>query len=333
MFKLEELVKLLGGEYKGKTKEITGLAPFEFAKESELTFAADEKFLKRIAETKAKVVIVPPISGLPSDKEYIYVTKSPRELMPLILKFFKRETKAIINSREESSLVGENAKIGPNVYIGHDVKIGKNANIYPNVTILEGVTIGDNVTIYPGVTIREFCTIGNNVIIQPGAIIGSDGFGYVKVNGENIKIDQIGIVIIEDNVEIGANCTIDRGTIGNTIIKRGTKLDNLVHLAHNVIVGEQGFITAQVGIAGSTVVGNNVTLGGQSGIIGHLKVGNNITLAGKGVITSNTGDNETLSGYPAINLQDDLKIKIAMKKLPELLKRVKKLETLINKGE
>lgn len=333
MFKLEELVKLLGGEYKGKTKEISGLAPFEFAKESELTFAADEKFLKRIAETKAKVVIVPPISGLPSDKEYIYVTKSPRELMPLILKFFKRETKAIINSREESSLVGENAKIGPNVYIGHDVKIGKNANIYPNVTILEGVTIGDNVTIYPGVTIREFCTIGNNVIIQPGAIIGSDGFGYVKVNGENIKIDQIGIVIIEDNVEIGANCTIDRGTIGNTIIKRGTKLDNLVHLAHNVIVGEQGFITAQVGIAGSTVVGNNVTLGGQSGIIGHLKVGNNITLAGKGVITSNTGDNETLSGYPAINLQDDLKIKIAMKKLPELLKRVKKLETLINKGE
>lgn len=333
MFKLEELVKLLGGEYKGKTKEISGLAPFEFAKESELTFAADEKFLKRIAETKAKVVIVPPISGLPSDKEYIYVTKSPRELMPLILKFFKRETKAIINSREESSLVGENAKIGPNVYIGHDVKIGKNANIYPNVTILEGVTIGDNVTIYPGVTIREFCTIGNNVIIQPGAIIGSDGFGYVKVNGENIKIDQIGIVIIEDNVEIGANCTIDRGTIGNTIIKRGTKLDNLVHLAHNVIVGKQGFITAQVGIAGSTVVGNNVTLGGQSGIIGHLKVGNNITLAGKGVITSNTGDNETLSGYPAINLQDDLKIKIAMKKLPELLKRVKKLETLINKGE
>lgn len=333
MFKLEELVKLLGGEYKGKTKEISGLAPFEFAKESELTFAADEKFLKRIAETKAKVVIVPPISGLPSDKEYIYVTKSPRELMPLILKFFKRETKAIINSREESSLVGENAKIGPNVYIGHDVKIGKNANIYPNVTILEGVTIGDNVTIYPGVTIREFCTIGNNVIIQPGAIIGSDGFGYVKVNGENIKIDQIGIVIIEDNVEIGANCTIDRGTIGNTIIKRGTKLDNLVHLAHNVIVGEQGFITAQVGIAGSTVVGNNVTLGGQSGIIGHLKVGNNITLAGKGGITSNTGDNETLSGYPAINLQDDLKIKIAMKKLPELLKRVKKLETLINKGE
>lgn len=333
MFKLEEVVKLLGGEYKGKTKKISGLAPFEFAKESELTFAADEKFLKRIAETKAKVVIVPPISGLPSDKEYIYVTKSPRELMPLILKFFKRETKNITDSVEKSSLIGENSKIGPNVYIGHDVKIGKNANIYPNVTILEGVTIGDNITIYPGVTIREFCTIGNNVIIQPGAVIGSDGFGYVKVNGENIKVEQIGVVVIEDNVEIGANCAIDRGTIGNTIIKKGTKFDNLVHIAHNVVIGEQGLITGQVGIAGSTVVGDNVIMGGQSGIIGHLKVGNNVTLAGKGVITSNTSDNETLSGYPAINLQDDLKNKIALKKLPELLKRVKKLETLINKGE
>lgn len=333
MFKLDELVELLGGDYNGETKEISGLAPFEFAKETEITFAADEKFLKRIAETKAKVVIVPPVKGLPSDKEYIYVNKSPRELMPLILKFFKRETKAIINSIEQSSLIGENSKIGPNVYIGHDVKIGKNANIYPNVTILEGVIIGDNVTIYPGVTIREFCTIGNNVILQPGAVIGSDGFGYVKVNGENIKIDQIGIVVIEDNVEIGANCTIDRGTIGNTIIRKGTKLDNLIHLAHNVIVGQQGFITAQVGIAGSTVVGDNVTLGGQSGIIGHLKVGNNVTLAGKGVITSNIPDNETLSGYPAINLQDDLKNKVAIKKLPELLKRVKRLETLINKGE
>lgn len=333
MFKIEELVKLLGGDYNGTIKEISGLAPFEFAKETELTFAADEKFLKRIGETKAKVVIVPPVKGLPSDKEYIYVNKSPRELMPLILKFFKRDTKDIVNAIEESSTIGENSKIGPNVYIGHDVQIGKNANIYPNVSILEGVTIGDNVTIYPGVTIREFCKIGNDVIIQPGAVIGSDGFGYVKVNGENFKIEQIGIVIIEDNVEIGANCAIDRGTIGNTVIKRGTKLDNLVHLAHNVTVGEQGFITAQVGIAGSTVVGDNVTLGGQSGIIGHLKVGNNVSLAGKGVITSNTPDNQILSGHPAINLQDDLKNKVAIKKLPELLKRVKKLETLIDKGE
>lgn len=333
MFKLSELVELLGAKYEGNIDEVSGLAPFEFAKEDELTFAADEKFLKRLHETKAKVVIAPPINGLPNDKNYIFVTKNPRELMPIILKFFKKPTKFMEKAIEDSSSIGENAKIAPNVYIGHNVNIGKNATIYPNVTILEGVTIGDNVVIYSGVTIREFCSLGNGVILQPGAVIGSDGFGYVKVNGENIKIEQIGSVILEDNVEIGANVTIDRGTIGNTIVKKGTKVDNLVHLAHNVIIGEQGLIVAQVGVAGSTVVGKNVTLGGQTGVTGHIHIGDNVTVAAKAGVTNNVSDNETLSGYPAINLADDLKNKIAFKRLPELLKRVKKLETLTNKGE
>lgn len=326
MFKLSELVNLLGGKYDGEIDEVFGLAPFEFAKENEITFAADEKYIKKLHETKAKVVIVPPIEGLPKGKEYIFVNKSPRELMPLILKFFKRPTNFMEKSIEDSAFVGEGSKVAPNVYIGHHVKIGKNATIYPNVTILEGVEIGDNAIIYPGVTIREFCNIGNNVILQPGSVIGSDGFGYVKINGENIKIDQIGSVILEDNVEIGANVTIDRGAIGNTVVKKGTKIDNLVHLAHNVIVGEQGFIIAQVGVAGSTVIGNNVTLGGQAGITGHIKIGNNVTIAAKAGVTNDIKDNETLSGFPAINLSDDLKNKIALKKLPELLKRVKKLE-------
>lgn len=333
MFKIDELVKLLGAKYEGNVKEIEGLSPFEFAEENEITFAADEKYLKKIHETKAKVVIVPPVDGLPKDKDYIFVTKSPRELMPLILKFFKKPTKFMEKAIEDSAVIGENVKIAPNVYIGHNVTIGKNSVIYPNVTILEGVTIGENALIYPSVTIREFCSIGNNVILQPGAVIGSDGFGYVKVSGENFKIEQIGAVVLEDNVEIGANCAIDRGTIGNTVIKKGTKLDNLVHMAHNVIVGEQGFITGQVGIAGSATIGDNVTLGGQVGIVGHIHIGNNVTVAAKGGVTNNVGDNETLSGYPAINLKDDLKSKIAFKKLPELLKRVRNLEILSSKGE
>lgn len=333
MFKIDELVKQLGAKYIGEIKEIKGLAPFEFAEENELTFAADEKYLKKLNETKAKVVIVPPIDGLPKDKNYIIVNKSPRELMPIILKFFKRETKPFEKAIESSAKIFENVKIGPNSYIGHDVVIGKNSIIYPNVSILEGVTIGENVTIYSGVTVREFCVIGNNTIIQPGAVIGSDGFGYVKVAGENIKIEQIGTVIIEDNVEIGANTAIDRGTIGNTIVRRGTKIDNLVHLAHNVVVGEQGFLVAQIGVAGSTVIGNNVTIGGQAGITGHIRVGNNVTIAAKAGVTSNTKDGETLSGYPAINHSDDIKSKIALKKLPELLKRVKKIETLLSKGD
>lgn len=333
MFKIDQLVKVLGAKYEGNIQEISGLAPFEFATENEITFAADEKYLKNLHQTKAKVVIVPPIDGLPKDKNYIVVTKSPRELMPIILNFFKKPIKFMEKAIEDSAILGENIKIAPNVYIGHNVKIGKNATIYPNVTILEGVTIGENTIIYSGVTIREFCSIGNNVILQPGAVIGSDGFGYVKVNGENVKIEQIGAVVLEDNVEIGANCAIDRGTIGNTIIKRGTKLDNLVHLAHNVIVGEQGFVIAQVGVAGSTVIGNNVTLGGQAGVTGHVRIGDNVTVAAKGGVTNNIGNNETLSGFPAINLHDDLKNKIALKKLPELLKRVKRIENLINKGE
>lgn len=333
MFKIDELVKQLGATYNGSLKEVKGLAPFEFASESDLTFAADEKFLKRLNETKAKIIIVPPVEGLPKDKEYIFVNKSPRELMPIILNFFKRKTKSFEKTIESSSKIEENVKIGPNTYIGHDVEIGAGSIIYPNVSIMEGVKIGKNSVIQSGVTIREFCVIGDNVIIQPGAVIGSDGFGYVKVGGINVKIEQIGVVIIEDDVEIGGNCAIDRGTIGNTIIKKGTKLDNLVHIAHNVIVGEQGFIIAQVGIAGSTVIGDNITLGGQVGISGHITLGNNVTVGAKGGVTHSIKDNEILSGFPAINHADDLKVKISMKKLPELLKRVRKIESLLDKGE
>lgn len=333
MFKIKELAQLLDGKYDGHIEEITGLAPFEEATENELTFAADEKFLRKLNETNAKVVIVPPIEGLPKDKCYIIVNKSPRELMPIILEFFKRKTKVMEKMVEDSAKIGKNVVVAPNSYIGHDVIIGDNTFIYPNVTILEGVTIGDNVTIYPGATVREFCKIGNNVIIQPGAVIGSDGFGYVKVGGRNVKIEQIGIVVIEDNVEIGANTAIDRGTIGNTIIKNGTKLDNLIHMAHNVVVGEQGFITAQVGIAGSTKVGKNVTIAGQAGLVGHINIGDNVTIAAKAGVTHNVNDGEILSGYPAINHGDDVRNKIALKKLPELLKRVKKIENSLSKED
>ncbi len=329
MYSLIELSKLLNGTLSGDIKEVRGLAPFNLATEEDLTFASDEKFLKRLGETRAKVVLVPNIEGLPQGKTYIKVDKSPRELMPLLLNFFKRKTKKMEKMIEDSSKIGENTFISNNSYIGHDVEIGENGYIYPNVTILEGVKIGKNAIIYPGVTIREFVSIGDNVVIQPNAVIGSDGFGFVKVNGENMKIEQIGSVIIEDNVEIGACTTIDRGTIGDTIIKRGNKLDNLVHIAHNVMLGEQGFLTAQTGIAGSTVVGKNVVLGGQSGITGHITVGDNVTLGAKSAIVGNTEGNQTLSGYPAIDHKQELKSKIALKKLPDLIKRVKKLEGLL----
>lgn len=335
MYLIKELADLIGGQISGdETLKVKGLAPFDTAENNELTFAADQKFFKKLAETKAAVIIIPPLVEVPEDKTYIRVYKSPRELMPIILKFFEKEIKSIEKPIENSAKLHESVKVSPHVYIGHDVEIKEGTILYPNVTILEGVKIGKNCVLYPGVIIREFCEIGDNVIIQPGTVIGSDGFGYVKIEGKNVKIDQIGNVVIENDVEIGSNCSIDRGTIGKTIIKEGTKLDNLVHIAHNVVIGEQGLITAQAGIAGSAIIGKNIITGGQVGIAGHITVGDNVTLAAKSGVTGSIKGDQKLSGYPAINYNDDLKAKIAFKKLPSLIKRVAKLEKLLkSRGE
>lgn len=329
-YKLQDVADLLGGEIKGDINlEVSGLSPFFQAGETELTFAADEKFLKKISETKAKAVIVPPIPGLPEDKTYIVVNGNPRELMPKLLAFFKRKTRPMEKLIEDSATIGKNVSIAPNVYLGHDVVIGDNVVISPNTTICQGVKIGEGSVIHSNVTIREFCELGKRCIIQPGAVIGSDGFGYVKVDGKNQKIDQIGRVVMGDEVEIGANTTIDRGAIGDTIIKNYTKIDNLVQIAHNDIIGENCIIISQVGIAGSTEIGNNTTLAGQVGVSGHLKIGSNVIIGSKSGVSGNVKDNQILSGFPLVDHREDLKIKISMKKLPEIVKKVKLLEKMI----
>ncbi|MEG0730498.1 MAG: UDP-3-O-(3-hydroxymyristoyl)glucosamine N-acyltransferase, partial [Cetobacterium sp.] len=297
--------------------------------EDSLTFASDEKFLKKLNETKAKVVLVPNIDLPELLKTYIIFTENTIVLMPKLLNLFNKIFKKMEKMREDSAKIGDNVEIAPNVYIGHDVIIGDNVKIYPNSTIFEGAIIGEGTIIYSNVTIREFCQIGKRCVIQPGAVIGSDGFGFVKVNGNNTKIDQIGGVILEDEVEIGANTTIDRGAIGDTIIKKYTKIDNLVQIAHNDIIGENCLLISQVGIAGSVEVGNNTTLAGQVGVAGHLKIGSNVIVAAKSGIIGNIADNQILSGYPLVDHKEDLKIKASMKKLPELLKRVKDIEKKI----
>ncbi|MBC2856587.1 MAG: UDP-3-O-(3-hydroxymyristoyl)glucosamine N-acyltransferase [Cetobacterium sp.] len=329
-YKISDLANLLGCQVKGDLSlEVSGLAPFFQAQEDSLTFASDEKFLKKLNETKAKVVLVPNIDLPELGKTYLIVTENPRVLMPKLLNFFKKKVKKMEKMREDSAKIGDNVEIAPNVYIGHDVIIGDNVKIYPNSTIFEGAIIGEGTIIYSNVTIREFCQIGKRCVIQPGAVIGSDGFGFVKVNGNNTKIDQIGGVILEDEVEIGANTTIDRGAIGDTIIKKYTKIDNLVQIAHNDIIGENCLLISQVGIAGSVEVGNNTTLAGQVGVAGHLKIGSNVIVAAKSGIIGNIADNQILSGYPLVDHKEDLKIKASMKKLPELLKRVKDIEKKI----
>ncbi|MGL6064670.1 MAG: UDP-3-O-(3-hydroxymyristoyl)glucosamine N-acyltransferase [Fusobacteriaceae bacterium] len=328
-YKLIELITLLDCETKGDLSQetISGLAPFFQAQEESLTFASDEKFLKRLNETKAKAVIVPWGMELPENgKIYILVKENPRTLMPKILNFFKKPLKKMEKMIEDSCVIGEKCEIGPNVYLGHDTLIGNRVKIMPGAVICQGVKIGDDCIINPNVTIREFCTLGKGCIIQPGAVIGSDGFGYTKVDGINQKIDQIGAVVLEDYVEIGGNTTVDRGAIGDTVIKKHTKIDNLVQIAHNDIIGENCLIISHVAIAGSTEIGNNTILAGQVGVGGHLKIGNNVTIAAKSGVMANVEDNKVLSGYPLVEHREDMKIKIGMKKLPELLKKIKEIE-------
>ncbi len=328
MYKIKEIAKLINGEIFGDDSlEVSKLSPFFQSQSLDITFASDEKMLKKLNETEANVIIIPNIGEIPKDKTYIVVDKNPRNIMPILLNYFKRKTKKIEKQIEDSANISQLANVSNvNTYIGHDVEIGENTVIYPNVSILEGTKIGKNCTIYPNVTIREFTVIGDNVILQPGAVIGSDGFGFIKINGNNVKIEQIGNVIIEDDVEIGANTCVDRGAIGETIIKRGTKIDNLVQIAHNDIIGENCLIISQVGIAGSVEVGNNTTLAGQVGVAGHLKIGSNVLVGAKSGITNDVPDNTKMSGFPLKDHMEDLRIKMAMTKLPELLKRVKKIE-------
>ena len=331
-YKIADLVAILDCKVKGEisSEEVSGLTPFFQSKEDTVTFAENEKFLKKLHETKARFIIVPDIP-VPDDlgKTYLVVNGNPRELMPKILGFFKRKAKPFSKLIEDSAQFGENVNIAPNAYIGHDVVLGDNVTIYPNATIGEGVTIGDNTIIYSNAVVREFCKIGKNCVLNPGCIIGGDGFGFVKIGGNNTKIEQIGAVELEDFVEVGSNSTIDRGAIGNTIIKKYTKIDNLVQVAHNVIIGENSLIISQVGISGSTEIGNNVTLAGQSGVAGHVKIGNNVMIGGRGAVTGNVLDNQVLTGFPLVPLKDDLKIRASLKKLPEALKKIKELEKLI----
>ena len=333
MYNIKKISNLINGTIIGEDDlEFSKLSPFFEADEEDITFAADESMLKNILATKAKAVIVPKMEEFPSGKTYIVLEQNPRNVLPVLLNFFKVVTKKAEKQIEDSAEIGENVTIGLNSYIGHDVKIGENTVIYPNVTILEGTQIGKNCIIYPNAVVREFCILGDDVILQPGSVIGADGFGFIKdKNGNNIKIEQIGNVIIEDNVEIGANSCVDRGAIGSTKVKKGTKIDNLVHIAHNDIIGENCFIIALTGISGSVEVGNNTILAGQVGVAGHLKIGSNVVVAAKSGITNDIPDNSKMSGYPLRPHMEDLRIKMSMGKIPNLIKKIKELEKLVKK--
>ena len=223
-------------------------------------------------------------------------------------------------------VMGEDITVYPGAYIGDGARLGDRVILYPGVILYEGVELGDDVTLHSNVSIREKCRIGNRVTIHCGTVIGSDGFGYVPDGSGWYKIPQIGIVVIEDDVEIGANTTIDRAALDVTLIRQGTKIDNLVQIAHNCIIGENCMIVSQAGIAGSTRLGKHVTLAGQVGVVGHVEIGDNVMVGGKSGVTSDVPAGSVVSGIPALPHRDWLKMSMTMPRLPELRKTITALE-------
>lgn len=333
-FSAEQVANLINGDIKGNPQEkVSYISKIEDGKPGTITFLGGERYQEYLKDTKASIVIISKdlvpkdLSNLPTiivvDNAYAAFNKLLNIYNEMKVKKQGIENPVFI---AESAVLLENVYVAAFAYISNNAKIGKNTKIYPHVFIGDNVTIGDNCYIGPGVKIYEDCILGNNCSIHAGTIIGGDGFGFQPTNEGYEKVPQLGNVLIEDNVEIGSNCTIDRATIGSTIIKKGVKLDNLIQIAHNVEIGEHTAMAAQSGIAGSSKLGKWSMIGGQVGITGHLKVGNNVIVQAQSGITNDVQDNQRLFGSPAINYLNYQKSYIYFKKLPEIVKRLEKLE-------
>lgn len=329
-FRAEQIAGILEGEVVGDPNaEVFKLSKIEEGTEGSLTFLSNPKYTNYIYTTNATVVIVNK-SFVPEQQISSTMIKvdDAYKAFSTLLEFYNqiKLNKVGIESPSyisETVVHGENPYIGAFSYIGNNVKLGNNVKIYPNTFIGDNVTIGDNVILFAGVKIYSESVIGNNCTFHSGVIIGSDGFGYTPdKKGHYIKVPQIGNVIIEDNVEIGASSTIDRATLGSTIIRKGVKLDNQIQIAHNVEVGENTVIAAQTGVAGSTKIGKNCVIGGQVGISGHLIIGNGVKIQAQSGIGRNVKNEELLQGSPAITYGDYNKSYVHFKNLPKIVKQI-----------
>ncbi len=338
---IKEIADFLEGEVKGDPSVIIkGISGIKEAKEGDITFLANAKYSCLINDTKASCIIVDKEFGNKEikGKNFIIVDNPSLSFAKLIELIVPVQVK-FEPMISDKAFIGEGVELGKDVHIAPFAVLDKNSKIGDRTVIGAGVyigpdtEIGDDCLIYPNVSIRERIIIGNRVIIHSGAVVGSDGFGFSTVKGIHKKIPQIGNVVIEDDVEVGANVTIDRARFGKTIIRKGTKIDNLVQIAHNVEIGENTIIVAQTGIAGSTVIGNNVILAGQSGVNGHISIGDNAVVAARAGVVKNVGKGEVVSGYPALSHSKTKRIQIAMTRLPEMIKKIKSLENKIEELE
>ena len=338
-FSAEQIAGILNGEVVGNTEiTVKVLSKIEEGTEGTLSFLSNPKYEEYIYTTGASICIVnntfSPIKELPSNLTLVKV-EDAYSCFAKLLEFYdqmrKKEPKIESPSYiSESATIGSDLYLGAFGYIGDGSKIGDNVVIYPHVYIGENVIIGDNCVLHPGATVYADCILGNSCTIHAGTIIGADGFGFApNENGEFQKIPQIGNVVIEDNVEIGSNCTIDRATMGSTIIRKGVKLDNLVQVAHNVEIGKNTVMAAQVGVAGSAKIGENVMIGGQAGISGHIHIADGTKIVAQSGIPNTIRKADTLMGSPGIPLEDFKKSYFGFRKLPQILKRLQELENKI----
>ncbi len=333
-FTAKEIAKLLNGKVEGNTETtVIKLAKIEEGEPGSLSFLANPKYTQYLYTTKASIVIVSK-DFKPEKKVDATLIKVDNaysafaRLLELYNKI-KLDKKGISSGAfiSDSAKTGNDVYIGDFTYIGKNVEIGDNSKIYPHVYLGDNVKIGNNTTIFAGVKIYSDNFIGNNCVIHSGVIIGSDGFGFAPQEDNNYKkVAQIGNVIIEDNVEIGANTTIDRATLGSTIIRKGVKLDNLIQVAHNVEIGENTVIAAQTGISGSTTIGKNCMIAGQVGIIGHLNIGNNVKIAAQSGVSTNLKDDAIVFGSPAFEAGRYKKAYVHFRNLQKIVKRIDELE-------
>jgi len=304
---LSTIVSFVSGRYDGPDATITGVAPLSEAGESHISFLSNPKYAPQLATTRAVAVLV--ANDLPGESpQWIRVANPYFAMAEVVAKFFaSRPAPQGISPQAaiaSTARLGNNVAIGAFTSIGEDVVIGDDVIVYPNVTIEAGASIGEGTILYPQVSIYNGCRIGRRCVIHSGVVIGSDGYGFATEGGRHHKIPQVGIVRIEDDVEIGAGTTIDRAALGETVIGEGTKIDNLVQIGHNVRVGKHCFLVAQVGIAGSTELGDYVAVAGQSGFAGHLKIGNRVQVAAKSAVLQDVPDDTKVMGIPAIPFRE-----------------------------
>jgi len=337
-FSAKMLAQYLNGTVDGDPNVIvTSASKIEEGKPGTLSFLANPKYTPHIYSTKASIVIVNNTfqPEKPVNSTLIRVEDAYSSFAKL-LDLYQKEKQLNKKGTSKSARVAKSAKVGKNVYIGENsvvcdnAVIGDNVRIFHNVTIHENCQIGDGTIIYSGVVVVEDCIVGKNCLLQPGSIIGSDGFGFAPIkDGRYMKIPQTGNVILEDDVEIGANATIDRATMGSTIIRKGSKLDNLIQIGHNCEIGENCVIAGQTGISGSTKVGKHVMIGGQTGVVGHIKIGDNVRVAAKSGILSSVDDNDAIMGAPSFNVRKYMVAYAHFKNITKLVDRISQLEKQI----